>query len=669
MANEERLIVSLDARTNEFRNQMRTASSEVRNLGQNSQNTQRELIRLSSVSQGVGKAIGGMASIAKNGALIIGGLTTAMFAAAAGASSYAKEIQIASQLSGESVEGIQSLAFATNTVGIGLEQIGDISKDVREKIGDLANTGGGGFQDFADAMGYSKKQAMDFANALKGSDATTVLQTIVNTMEGAGISAEQMSHALEGLGSEATRLIPLLTDGGKAMKELRTDFNETAVVLTDTDISKLGELGTQFSSLYDTFKGTVGKISVAYAEELSTMAKNTQEGLKFISDEFESGAFATRFNAFLNAFTDSWTVAIGENETEFNEFGKDFSEIIKALHKMWVEFIVTMPVSLKIGLKTVQSMFFDAFTEIGFYIDTALAGLKLVNADIDGFVKAMDSAREKRNAIMDENPYDAEIESLREAKQAIIDKFNEEQALADKQHEDFVQKSKDRLQVLADEQEEKQLILSQKLEDIGPGGESTGEAGVTADPESDKSPEVIAEETKNKELAKLSRERLKSIGVDTKNLEKFEKLQTAIIEKSGKDQISAALSFFDDNKAIKAGMIISDTASAAMQSFEAAGGYPFGVVPAALSVAFGAQQLAALKSSSSSGGGSIAAGGGAGAAATPDFVPETTSLDVTEGSSTGTQTIRVELATESGDELAVALGRSINNAKQTGRLD
>ena len=57
---------------------------------------------------------------------------------------FAREVQIAANRAGETVERMQSLAFATNTVGISLEKLGYISNDTNEQIGECLNSGGGG---------------------------------------------------------------------------------------------------------------------------------------------------------------------------------------------------------------------------------------------------------------------------------------------------------------------------------------------------------------------------------------------------------------------------------------------------------------------------------------------------------------------------------------------
>jgi hypothetical protein len=296
-----------------------------------------------------------------------------------------------------SAEDTQAWASATASVGIDMEKLGDISKDTSEKIGDFLNTGGGGFQDFADAMGLTTVQAKAAADEFQGMAGPDVLQAMVNQMEAAGVNAEQMSHALEGMASDTTKLIPLLTEGGKVVTKLKNDFFDTSVVLNETDIAKLGELSTNFKRLGETFDGTMGKFSVEYADQMNSMIQSTQEGLKIIGDEFASGSF-------YDAFTDSWAVAMGDNITVFDDFSGDATEVINFLASAWLDFVLTLPINLAIAGNHIKEIFQDILDEVK--IGMAEANLLIqegldfagLGGDISGAQLALDSINTEAEA-------------------------------------------------------------------------------------------------------------------------------------------------------------------------------------------------------------------------------------------------------------------------------
>ena len=133
-----------------------------------------------------------------------------MAALARQTSEYAKQLDIAATRSNQSVEDFQVFAFSAKSVGVEMEKLGDIGKDVQERIGEFIASGSGGFQDFADVMGLTASEASKFARSLDGLSSQEILQTLVDQMESAGVSGSKMSFALERLASDTTDLIPLL---------------------------------------------------------------------------------------------------------------------------------------------------------------------------------------------------------------------------------------------------------------------------------------------------------------------------------------------------------------------------------------------------------------------------------------------------------------------------
>lgn len=120
----------------------------------------------------------------------------------------------------------QKLAFAAEQYNVSAEQIADISKDTLEKIGEYINAGSGGLQDFADAMGMTKDETLAWAKSVQGMSGQQVFQKMINEMEAVGLSSEQMSNALESLGSDATKLIPLFSNNGKELDRLSDKYDK-----------------------------------------------------------------------------------------------------------------------------------------------------------------------------------------------------------------------------------------------------------------------------------------------------------------------------------------------------------------------------------------------------------------------------------------------------------
>ena len=614
MAEVEKLIVELDAKVDGYMAKMDKAQKTSTTFGM--------------ATTKVGSALGGITSAAKTAAVGILAAQAAMTAAALASAKYGKEIQSAATLTKVSVEEMQALSAATNSVGIGMEKLSDISKDTSEKVGEFLTSGGGGFQDFADAMEMSEQQALDTAKSFEGMAGPDVLQAMVSQMEAAGVSSDKMSFALEGMASDTTSLLPLLRDGGKAMKQLKDEFTATSVVLSNTDIEKLNEMSSNFTALGSTFQGTMGKFSVEYAEQFNSIIDITQQGLKVVGDEFASGAFTDRLNSFYTAFTGSWAEVMGDNIDVFDDFSGDAGDVINALAEGWLDFALTLPINFAIAGKTIKEIFADILDSI----QIALAETNLlVNQALD-FVGGGDvgSAQLALDNILAETDardvaHEAEITQLSESKEAILEKFRAEQEAATVKRENYSADSEIRMEIAKNEEKVEQKRLSGIIK------------GDTQ--------ETVSSASKAKGIAKAKSDMTKNAMILNEQL-------------------------FNNNKAIGAGIIVAETAQNVVTSVKNSGGIPWGLPAGAAAAAMGVAQLSALKSASKGGGGISTPSGGSTITNTPpqdSFEQETTSLELSDSSATSSNTMKIEFVNSTGDDIIDSIAQGLNNAQREGR--
>ena len=247
----EKLIVELDAKTSKLDSKL--------------QGTENRMDRLDKSTKRVDNSLSKIGKAAVASAAIAGAAIASLSIASA---RWARELEIASTRAGETVERMQALAFASNTVGISIEKLGDISKDTNEKIGEFMSTGGGGFVDFIDVMRIGKAEARELAAEFQTMSGPTVLQEMVRQMEAAGISSNQMSFALEGVASDATDLIPLLKDNAQGLNNLTEEFVALGAVLTQEEIDKIKKVGEEFNKLGQTFSAEGRQLVAEYSEEI-----------------------------------------------------------------------------------------------------------------------------------------------------------------------------------------------------------------------------------------------------------------------------------------------------------------------------------------------------------------------------------------------------------------
>lgn len=129
----------------------------------------------------------------------------------------AEEMQRFATLSGTSTETFQRWAAGARTVGIEQDKLADILKDMQDRVGDFMQTGGGPMADFFEQIAPRVGVTADAFARLSGPEA---MQLFVNSLEKAGLSANEMVFYMEAIASDSTLLLPLLRDNGQAMGEL-----------------------------------------------------------------------------------------------------------------------------------------------------------------------------------------------------------------------------------------------------------------------------------------------------------------------------------------------------------------------------------------------------------------------------------------------------------------
>lgn len=196
-------------------------------------------------------------------------LSTAVLAMTRATMAAANEIGQLSQVANASPEVFQRWSVASATVGIEQEKLADILKDVNDRVGDFLQTGGGPmadfFQNIAPKVGVT---AREFAR-LSGPEA---LQLYVSSLEKAGANQQEMTFYLEAMASDATKLIPLLQNGGVEMSRLGAQAQDLGAVLDGDAIAAMRRSELALVSIGQVFTGVRNKVAVALAPTFEAAA-------------------------------------------------------------------------------------------------------------------------------------------------------------------------------------------------------------------------------------------------------------------------------------------------------------------------------------------------------------------------------------------------------------
>lgn len=593
----ESLIVELDARTKKLDARLKATEDKIDKLGGAAVKTNKKMATMSEGAKTLGKSVG-VAGVA------ISALTAGTIALINKTTEYSKKIKIASKLSGVHAEQLQRMAFATNTVGIDVEKLGDIFKDSREKIGDFLNTGGGGFQDFADAMKLTKTEARLVAEEFSHLSGPEILQEMVTRMEEADVSFVQMSHALEGMASDTTNLIPLLKNGGKEMKTLSDAMADVTVPLTDEDIQKLEDLDVAL------------KLA---AESASSLATQT---LVDLSDWFINAANAAAF--FFSSLNEG---SRADLQTKLLPVLDDIIDVERKLSKAsGFEEVRLQRMLDKLVLEREQ-------------ITKALAELnvkalppELVSTEVD------DSGIEKDSDIK------KAIGGTGDEIRAIEDRFKAEEVL--------LQEKLERELAIVGDNNELKLQLEQEFQ------ENLLQIEVEAEGRKQKS---LDEEKKR--LAKLQKEKDKQSKLDGKIL----KQNADRDKKLSNDAMSLASIVFEDSKSVSAGIALVNTATGVTKALSVQD-YAGAAITAVMGATQIAAILGASKgggSIPSAAGGPSATQQQQNFE--PETTTQDISLNVV-GDESSTDRIQVEFASDGGSASEEFLVSSLNDAQRRGSI-
>lgn len=230
--------------------------------------TKKNAAEISKQNELIAKSFGNMVGLAAGAALAIPGIVGGIVVSTANA---AKEITKLSSLAGLGTTEFQRYAAGAATVGIEQDKLSDILKDVNDKVGDFLQTGAGPMADFFTNIAPKVGVTAEQFKKLNSADA---LQLYVSSLQKANVSQKEMTFYLEAIANDATGLIPLLKDNGKAWQELGDQAAAAGAILDTQTIAA----AKQFSNELIVVNQYINSAKIALAAEfLPVLAQFTKD--------------------------------------------------------------------------------------------------------------------------------------------------------------------------------------------------------------------------------------------------------------------------------------------------------------------------------------------------------------------------------------------------------
>lgn len=276
--------------------------------------------------------------------------TAVMVSITKGVMEAADQVTRFAALSNTSSETFQRLAFGANTVGISAEKLADIFKDVQDKAGDFAQTGGGGMADFFENIAPKVGVSIDQFRRLSGPEA---LQLYVSSLEKANLSQQDMVFYMEAVASDSTQLLPLLQNNGRAWRDLGDEAQKYGAIINDEVLAASKAYKEEAAKLEAAMQGVRNEMATQLLPALSEFNRMMTDPATLQAIRDMTGLLGEFARAALEAKqiisgsslwgwlqvgkddADDVDGAIAETEAKIKSLQATVASMSRPLHKFW----------------------------------------------------------------------------------------------------------------------------------------------------------------------------------------------------------------------------------------------------------------------------------------------------------------------------------------------
>ena len=619
----ESLIVKLQGDTSSLDKSLSKTNKNLNETSKATKKADNSLIKFEKSTKTVDVGLFGLSKAA----IAVGAALTTMITLSAKGE---QELQVFAKTARTTTGDFEALAFATKQLGLDAKATADAMNDVNERLAEFGvGDGAGAFDDFALAMGLTKDEAKAVASELKELSGEDALRELVNQMQEAETSTADMNFVLKSLSNDLAYASTLFEDNGKELDRLKNRYNEVNKSLSITQEEAKGL--TESAESFDLLVETLGNGAKVIASQLAPALN------EFFNGVIDVVPGATQVIVdFINTFRNAENI---ENVDSLNRLIDDQSVKIEELTRKRDEYVGK------------SNGYISAEQD-------EIATKARLNAELqeetqrqEELIKQRDAALEQQQKIADASKgqggaigatvgtvstqdSDAELQALldrfKTEEQLLLEKYEKEREIAAGNNELLLQL------------EQEYLAASQELKD-----EAAARDQERLQEQTDYYASILQQQ------GQIDKENVDAIEKGNKDKSKSEE---AYLDAA----ITTGNALFEDNKAVKAGLVVVDTAAGISKAF-AELPYPAALAASASIAATGVAQLAAIQSASK--------GGGSTSAAVPaeqvDETPPTLEAQNTDlNNSNQTITIRFDETTE----LGVAFNNAIQQAQQDGLI-
>lgn len=236
-----KLVVRLEAETARYQKELDQARGKLRRFDRQATDSAQRIARQ-------GRAAAAAATLA----------TGAVATLAARQASAIRETDALAQSVGVSTGTLQEFQFAGERVGLSAEKMGDIFKDTSDKLGDFVATGGGEAADLFEKLNLDADKLIK----LSPDKQLVAIGDAISQLD----DRSQQVFFLESIADDASRLLPLLENDAKLLRQLQQEARDLGIALPEEDIQSILRGQVALERLQGATTGFINQATVALAE-------------------------------------------------------------------------------------------------------------------------------------------------------------------------------------------------------------------------------------------------------------------------------------------------------------------------------------------------------------------------------------------------------------------
>lgn len=156
------------------------------------------------------------------------------------------QLEAQARAAGITAEQLTVLSLASREFGIEQDKVADILRDVNDRLGDFRQTGAGPMADFFENIAPQVGLTIESFENLSSSDA---LRLYVSALEEANANQSDMTFYMEALASDATLLLPLFQQNGRAIDDMAASAARLGLSIDSDLISSAANVRREWNTV------------------------------------------------------------------------------------------------------------------------------------------------------------------------------------------------------------------------------------------------------------------------------------------------------------------------------------------------------------------------------------------------------------------------------------